>query len=72
MNFEQKMAYFLDIETDDVRSYDNITHDAAIFDMNQNTEESDDYVGNCEKYMDDIWKEQNLLKGEAHARRCKY
>lgn len=57
MNFEQKMAYFLDIETDDVRSYYNITHDAAISDMNQNTEESDDYVGNCEKYMDDIWKE---------------
>lgn len=57
MNFEQKIAYFLDIETDDIRSYDNITHDAAISDVNQISEESDDYEGECEKYIDDIWNE---------------
>lgn len=55
MNFEQKIAYFLDIETDDVDSYDNITHDAAISDMNQSAEQPDDYEGQCEKYMNDIW-----------------
>ena len=55
MNFEQKIAYFLDIETDDIRSYDNITHDAAISDMNQISEESDNYEGQYEKYIDEIW-----------------
>lgn len=57
MNFEQKIAYFLDIETNDTWSYDNIAHDAAISDMNQNTEQPDDYhEGQYEKYMDEIWK----------------
>lgn len=57
MNFEQKIAYYLDMETNDTWSYDNIDSDAALSDMNQSTEQPDDYrEGQCEKYMDEIWK----------------